>query len=399
MSVGQNIPKIHFIVIDKSFDKETAVQHIQNIVRTFAKTKNVNFIPCSKRKDNFEQYLVKELKTVRKGDSHTLIFIDRYNFDNLSGPMWIPELQASSHGMFDVTMLTGNSKSPADNSKTNKVPCSCCEKTIIKMKTNDRTQCTRNCIEELMQRMLCITGKDTDSSCQLDKNKNLEWAKNDEYLNARHIADNIAEDEKDDDWEKIFDAATEREKLAEHDAKIERKNLEDSIKEDNKRIQETTPGSAWGYRNSPDTIGPSQRRLRDFHRLQHVEDEKIRRQHVVDEKIRRQHVEDEKIRRRHFKYENIRREQVEDGNIRQQAEDDHVRRDHDRRKLETKNRIMQTNRMIDTNSTNDHMTRDNRINTRRPAKIQSKMSQENSYNHLAANLTTAVMHCMNDGNF
>ena len=370
---------MHFIVTDQSFNKAKAVQHIQNLVKTFAKGNNLNFIPCSKLKVKFEENLVKEIKTVHTGNSHTLIFIDRGNFDNLSGPMFRLKLPASSNAMFDITMLTFNSKPAADNNEINKVPCSRCEKTIIKMKTTSQTECTFECIDKLVQRMLCITGKHTDYSNEQDQKKNIEWAENDEYVNARNIADETAENEKHDDWETKYDAATKREMLAAYDAKTQRENLEDSIKQDQKHFQDTTIDNPWGYHNSPDMIGPAERRRREFHRLQHAKDEKIRREHL--------------------KFETIRRERVENENIRQQAGDYHVRRDLDQRKLETNNRIMQNNRMIDTKIMNDYMTRDNRINTRRPDKIQSKMSQENSYNHLAANLTTAVMHCMNDGNF
>ena len=380
---------MHFIVTDQSFNKAKAVQHIQNLVKTFAKGNNLNFIPCSKLKVKFEENLVKEIKTVHTGNSHTLIFIDRGNFDNLSGPMFRLKLPASSNAMFDITMLTFNSKPAADNNEINKVPCSRCEKTIIKMKTTSQTECTFECIDKLVQRMLCITGKHTDYSNEQDQKKNIEWAENDEYVNARNIADETAENEKHDDWETKYDAATKREMLAAYDAKTQRENLEDSIKQDQKHFQDTTIDNPWGYHNSPDMIGPAERRRREFHR----------REHAKDEKIRREHAKDEKIRREHLKFETIRRERVENENIRQQAGDYHVRRDLDQRKLETNNRIMQNNRMIDTKIMNDYMTRDNRINTRRPDKIQSKMSQENSYNHLAANLTTAVMHCMNDGNF
>ena len=313
-----------------------------------------NYVPLNTKSEQFKKVLENEIWTAKTKESHTVIYINGDNSKKFNRSLWLPQLIALESKIFDVTLLVcNNPRQFSIKQLTHK------NVHTINMETIHQKNTFTAASERGLLGWVYDLTKQVFSSDQELKDKEQAWSEED-----------IKNSEKFSDWDTNEDAAIKREiqRKHNHELRDEQNMIQHRIEQsriERQRMERARDGPDYhAHRNKP----PSARNPTRPYSSMYA------------------------------------------SGSHNMPEDNPYARSNTSMAY---NRMMHTNRMVDTNrSTRDHMmdtsrmdtsrmdtmTRDHRMDTNRPLKMQSKLQEDLYDNHLAANLTTAVMNCMREGN-
>ena len=330
--------KIHFILTG-SFPDIIQEKDMSSTMRKMAEKKrhSYNYVPLNKRSAQFKQVLKNEIDTAKQRASHTVIFINGDNSETSNQSLWLPQLIALKPQIFDVTMLVCNNPNKIFLHQLRNENVHTINMETVYQKNTFTERSTRGLLEwvyDLTQGRV--------SSDQALKDKEQAWSKED-----------IKRSEKFSNWETKEDAAIKREIQRKHDQELhEDQMMKQHRIEQNRNERQRMERARYG----PESHAQMLQNMMS---------------HRNDPPSARNHIRQYPSMRSHYKM----------------PEDNPY----------TGRNASIANRRMDTNDRMDTMTRDHRMDTSRPLKMQSKMPHDSYDNKLAANLTTAVMNCMREG--